>query len=254
MASASRSIEAVRRRVRRRPAASGDEGDLVARRLRQLLASHHVDVAIDVGANRGMYSEMLRSRLAFSGRIVSFEPDPDLFDELTSRMGSDRQWTGRCVAAGSERGTSTLNRVPRAPGLNSLLPPSEEGARQFNAFGSVEPVEVAVDRLDACLPPLIGESGNLLVKIDTQGYELEVLRGTGALVDRVAILQIEVPSRKLYSGMASATELLSFLDASGFELVDVVTGGRDRDGVFLLDFDVIAARRFPGDGVPGHNG
>jgi hypothetical protein len=83
------------------------------------------------------------------------------------------------------------------------------------------------------------------LKIDTQGYELEVLLGATELLGRVSVLQLEIPAIELYTGMADASRLLALVRSSGFDLVDILPGGRDRDDLFLLDFDVIAARRTP---------
>jgi hypothetical protein len=72
-----------------------------------------------------------------------------------------------------------------------------------------------------------------LLKIDVQGYELDVLRGAG---DRIAVVDevfVEASFAQLYTGQPLAAEVITYLDRCGLRLVDVFGVARDADGIAL---------------------
>ena len=60
--------------------------------LRRFFHHFSVDCVFDVGANRGQYARMLRSKVGFQGDIISFEPVPELVNELEQISASDPHW------------------------------------------------------------------------------------------------------------------------------------------------------------------
>jgi len=63
-----------------------------------------------------------------------------------------------------------------------------------------------------------------LMKIDTQGSELEVLQGASKVLKDVEVLYITVPLMRIHKGSPLALEILSFCKESGFELLNYVDG------------------------------
>ena len=59
-----------------------------ALRLRDCLTAHDINLVLDVGANIGEFVQKIR-RLGYRGLVVSFEPNPEAFAQLTRRWGSD---------------------------------------------------------------------------------------------------------------------------------------------------------------------
>jgi hypothetical protein len=57
-----------------------------------------------------------------------------------------------------------------------------------------------------------------LLKIDTQGSELDVLRGAAELLARFQAVYCEVSFLELYAGQALASEVVAYLFERGFEL------------------------------------
>jgi FkbM family methyltransferase len=156
----------------------------LARKLRQVFAHHAIESVLDIGANEGQHAAFLRDFAGFPGRIVSFEPDPDLAGPLATRAAGDPLWTSRPVALGATAGTLPFHRM-RGTQFNSLRPPDPaQPAYLREANTVVTTIEVPVQRLDdlaSDLPP----PDRCFVKIDTQGFDLEVLAGwTGLSLPR----------------------------------------------------------------------
>jgi hypothetical protein len=92
------------------------------------------------------------------------------------------------------------------------------GARQKSIFGMDEAgvIRVPIRRLDACvLAPLQLPS---LLKIDVQGFELEVLKGATVLLPELDAVYVEASDVALYEGQALNAEIERFLVDSGFRV------------------------------------
>ena len=148
-----------------------------------LLSEFEVDALIDVGANDGRFGSELR-RHGYHGRIFSFEPAAAVYQRLAARAAKDRWWDAYQVALGDREQTGVLN-LMAATGFNSFLQPNSLALRLFGAgTESRGEVSVSVARFDRILPTLLteGHGQRIFLKVDTQGYDLNVLRGAGELL------------------------------------------------------------------------
>jgi FkbM family methyltransferase len=136
--------------------------------------------AIDIGANIGDISEKL---LESGYEIYAFEPFPEVFEKLKHRFDSSNQFHSYPVAVGSIDETrefylaqdKTEESVYKDSALyNSLTKHSMPGDIVF--VGSITVPVRSLESLHASgeLPDDIG-----LVKVDTEGFDIEVLRGMG---------------------------------------------------------------------------
>ena len=81
------------------------------------------------------------------------------------------------------------------------------------------------------------------LKLDTQGFEMEVLRGATTTLERVQILQLELSLRPLYEGEPGFLEVSNWLAERGLELVGLEPGFVEASTGRLLQSDVLLARR-----------
>lgn len=120
------------------------------------------DLVFDVGANVGNKTRVF---LGLGARVVAFEPQADCVTELTARIGSRGDFTIEQCALGAKSGEATLH-VQASSGSSSLL--ESWGNR------TIDHVKVPVRTMDE----MIRKYGiPQYVKIDVEGYELEVLEG-----------------------------------------------------------------------------
>ncbi len=122
---------------------------------------------VDVGANLGLYTVLLSRLVGPTGRVISFEPDPELFGLLqkSCERNGCANVKAHNVALGSRPARMPMRRMILNSGDNTL------GSQGSGLFRSEVMIEVArLDDLDANLRPD-------LIKIDVQGWEFEVLRG-----------------------------------------------------------------------------
>ena len=203
------------------------------------LRSRRVDLVFDVGANDGGYATQIR-RWGYGGEILSLEPTADAFGKMRAQAQADARWTPRKLAAGSKPGCAEIN-VSRNTKFNSFMPPSSL-AKDFDRNMEVLATErVEVVTLDSLLDGLACERPFL--KIDTQGFEHEVLEGSHDLLQRCVGVQLELPIEHIYEGVWSFEAGLAYMRQRGFtvaQMTPVTPITSDRASV--LEFDCVFRR------------
>ncbi|EID15457.1 FkbM family methyltransferase [Mycolicibacterium phlei RIVM601174] len=76
---------------------------------------------------------------------------------------------------------------------------------------------MTLSRLDHVWPKEFGDPH--FVKVDVQGYDLEVLKGFGDLITRVYCAEVEVRIARQYRGQPSPSDVYEFMSDHGFDLV-----------------------------------
>jgi FkbM family methyltransferase len=210
------------------------------RRRARLLQGRRITLLLDVGANTGQFAEKVRAT-GYRGRIVSFEPLSGAYAELSRLSAGDPEWEARRTALGEKDGTVDIN-VAGNLTSSSLLPMGErhlESAPQ-SAYVGTETVSTA--RLDDVWEELARPDDRVWLKLDVQGYELHVLRGAKAVLDRIDVVQAEMALQHLYEGDSTWRELIDWLEARGFRLAGIEPGFEDPQSGELLQADGIFVR------------
>ena len=211
-----------------------------------LLRLYRVDCVLDVGANEGQFAQRIRAG-GYRGPIVSFEPLPDVFAKLEQAASADDRWVPRNHALGRESTTTTIHRSARYTGMSSLLPASEYGAKARGLQETI-PVEIQVRRLDEVLDEVLaavrptGERARIFLKMDTQGYDLQVFGGLGDRVRDVVALQSELAFVPMYEGMPTFCEALDVYGSAGFEVSALYPVRRQLRTARLVECDCLMVR------------
>ena len=166
----------------------------------------------DVGANVGQSIDAFRSWFP-DGYIHSFEPSPTIFKPLKAKV--ERLPNVACwnMALGSEPADGLLNEnsmsewsslLPLDSGWGSVVRQTSVPVRTVDSFSE----EHRIAEID-------------LLKSDTQGFELEVLRGARKMLQeaRVGLIYCEIIFTQLYKGVPPFTAICNFLLEHGFSLV-----------------------------------
>lgn len=223
--------------ARRWRARRGGLGEHLAR----LFEVRGVDAVVDVGAHRGKYCRFLREDLGFRGPVLSVEPIAELARALEARAAADADWRVVRCALGPQPGTARLN-VMASSDFSSLLDPTQAGTREFAARNAVARTEeVPVRTLDDVLADFAPEARSLYLKLDTQGYDLEVLRGARRSLGRIAALQSEISFIALYAGMPAWRESIERIEALGFAVSGIFAVSREPT-LRLVEADCVFVR------------
>ena len=225
------------------------------RKLGHLIAASHLEImlraleincVIDAGANRGDYGALLRD-IGYTGLIISFEPVNAICDGLRSRAARDEQWHVYQYALGSADERKAIN-VTSATGFTSFHRANAYGHRRFGnkQVDIARQEDVEVRRLDGLFETLglshDTSSLRIFLKMDTQGYDLEVFKGAGGVLDYVHGLQSELSVRHIYEGMPDYIDALTEFREKGFEVTGMYPVSRDHESGVVIEFDCMMRR------------
>lgn len=212
-------------------------------RLVRSLEHAGIDTVLDIGANVGQFSSMLRTS-GFAGRLISVEPLTTAFAQLARRAGRDPQWQVINNAVGSAPGTAQIN-VSANSFSSSLLMMTRRHLEAAPDSAVIGVQDVSVTTVADLMTQLDLDPERTLLKIDTQGFEEPVLAGAGDLLDTFAAVQLELSFVELYEGQLLFDDLASQLRDRGMRLWTFETGISDDtgrllqcDGLFLRSTDV----------------
>ncbi len=202
--------------------------------LRQLVGPDAA-VIVDVGANTGQ-SAALFSRLFPRATILAIEPFDASYNAIRAR-GLQRV-RPHLAAVGARNGSAVLH-VNSQSATNSLLPANSEGQRLFpGQIEQVSTVKVEMVTLDS-FATREGIDRIDLLKIDVQGTELEVLRGSESVLPRVHVVQIECNFIALYENSAVFSEVDVALRRAGFEFFNFYGLHQDPESRRLIFGDAL---------------
>jgi FkbM family methyltransferase len=211
-------------------------------RLARTLDARGLDCVLDIGANVGQFATLTR-RAGFAGRIISCEPLAGAFGELSDRAARDQQWVPLHTAVGRAPGETTIN-VSANSFSSSVLEMTDAHLSSAPGSGYISSETVPLTTVRELVAEHAVDPGRTLLKIDTQGYEEEVLAGAGDLVGLFGAIQLELSFVELYAGQLLFDDLYGLMKEKGYQLHSLEPGFSDPDGR-LLQCDglfVLAAR------------
>jgi FkbM family methyltransferase len=208
--------------------------------LKELFSLHKIDCVLDVGANTGQYRDLLRDKVGYQGEILSFEPVSHISIALSKRAKSDPHWKVFPFALGSAAGSAQIN-VTKAPSRNSLLAPRTDMVEGFWSVDAVTHLEtVTIHTVDDFLSRhgIDCASRSVYLKLDTQGFDLEVVKGAASSLKHIHALQLEASMRPIYHGMPGYQEAIAFMNNSGYEVTGLFKIASD-EKLRIVEFDCV---------------
>jgi len=208
----------------------------------EFLQARQVDVVFDVGANEGQFGLSLRER-GYRGQIVSFEPIHAAFEILQGRAAQDEGWQAHPVALGDAPGTAVIN-VAALSVFSSILSHRNAATAFDPRAAPTRTEEISVSTLDQFAPAFAGRS--CFLKVDTQGYERQVLLGAKETLAQLQGVQMELPLVHLYSEVWGLGEAIRFMADRGFVVAQMhPVNFHHADPVSWVEADCVFRRTDP---------
>jgi len=209
--------------------------------LQRMLSTHEINLVIDVGANTGQYARALR-QCGFKGRIVSFEPLPQAYSRLAHNARHDHLWTVfPPTAIGDVEGVIDIN-ISGNTVSSSVLPILQTHVKTAPKSAYVATESVPITRLDSVWPGLCHPGDKGFLKIDVQGFEMEVLKGTSSVISQIRGLEIELSLVPLYARQELYDRMVEYIGKLGFELWSLSPELADNESGRLLQLDGVFFR------------
>lgn len=205
---------------------------ILCRNLRLLSQSITFEEIIDVGANEGQFALMARFCWP-DATIDCFEPDPSTFEKLKRNHGNDSKISCYPFALGDKEEYLDLY-INENSVQNSFLIEKR--------YRVGETTRVPVKTLDMLYRDLNTQKKRLL-KIDVQGYELQVLKGFQDNIATVSHLLVEISLMDVFEGGRPLDEVWRVIRELGFSYCQIVDQYHDPELSVVTQMDVLFERR-----------
>ncbi len=216
-------------------------------------AYEHIEIAISTAQNLKNTSSKSQSIIldvgggqATTARIFSkhyphlpiyvFEPIKSNFKAIEQSLDRTENWKLINKAVGSTVGTSVINIAQRVT-ASSLLELNtddldENTYKTALKLQNTEEIQITTLDIEASKDTIVE-----VLKLDVQGFELEVLKGATTVLPRTKIIVLEINNHQGFKNGPTYYEIDAFLREHNFELYNIYPGFRDRNK--LMDWDSI---------------
>ena len=169
------------------------------------------DIVWDVGANIGYFTQKFAEKVGENGKVYAFEPAPNTFLSLVNNCSNYKNITCKNIALSNESG----NLAFRDSGINN---DPTTGIVNFDTPNAIQVTVATGDEL------ILTKSVPIptIIKIDVEGYELEVIKGMKEMLNNQLVKKIfieihffELNKRGMETG---ANEIIQNLVESGFKV------------------------------------
>lgn len=212
----------------------------IVRRMR-IINYYNIDTLLDIGANIGQYALDMRG-IGYKKRIISFEPLKSAYNELEKVSSGDDNWLVRNYALGNQDMESIINVSDNSVSSSILnILPSHLKVAPKSKYISKEKIEVK--KVDSIFNSFCNKENNVMIKIDTQGFEKKVLEGAIESLSNIKIIQLEMSIIPLYEDEMLFVEMINYLEDKGFKLFSIENGYSDSISEQLFQIDGIFVQK-----------
>jgi FkbM family methyltransferase len=214
-------------------------GELYKLMNRSWFSKRDIQLVLDVGAHQGLFIETVLALLP-DVEIYAFEPHVGCAEQIKA-VYPEAQVKVFPVALGSKSEDRAL-RISHFSPASSLLASHTRLLQEFPETAVDQVVPVHVKRLDEIEEIVSHRPFKGLLKIDVQGFELEVLQGSVRLFDQIAVIICEANLASLYQEQATLAELITFLESHHYRLLDMTSPIRSPVSQEILYLDLAFIR------------
>ena len=180
------------------------------------LQDYNINTIFDIGANTGGWAGYIYDFFP-KACIYSYEPLNDCFSSVEKKARKISNIKAYNFALGEKTGKFTIFRSSQASS-SSLLEMGELHKEAFPKTSEISQEEITVKRLDDVAKDLEIKE-NIFIKIDVQGYELNVIHGGKELIQKSAVLLVETSFQTLYEEQPLFNEVFMTLTKLGFKFM-----------------------------------
>ncbi|WP_162894874.1 FkbM family methyltransferase [Rhizobium terrae] len=201
------------------------------------LRKRGITLYLDVGANTGQTGRRLRD-MGWEGRICSFEPIPECYEKLAAAAASGRDWQTFNYAVGDRDGQAEIG-ISQNRASSSLRAATDLLVAIHQPIRYEAKATVALTTLDSLFDRLASANDVVHLKIDTQGFERNVILGAANSLKRIDSVRMEVAVSEVYAGEMVVPEAITLMTQMGFVLIEAWPAWRHPRTKEVLHFDLL---------------
>lgn len=196
------------------------------------LQEFEIKTVIDVGANVGQFAKEIREKLP-NAFIYSFEPLKECFVELKKLEQLDNKIKAFNFALGEKDDKSIIHKSSYTLS-SSLLNMSDIHKDEFPYTKDSTTEEIEVRKMDDIFEK-IDLKKEILIKVDTQGYEDRVINGGLKIFSIAKVIIIETSFVSLYDGQPLFNNIYSSLTSINFTYRGAIHQKIGKNGEILFE-------------------
>jgi FkbM family methyltransferase len=191
-------------------------------------------VILDVGGGTATTASLF-SKAFPKHKLYIFEPIPTNFKEIEQSKYRTEKWQLVNKAVGSKIGETEMHIANRitASSLLDLNPEKVEGL-YADVLREKSTLSIQITTIEHEIPKNVPVD---ILKMDVQGYEMEVLKGCGAVLNNIKLIVLEINNHDGFKEAPTYFEIDEFMRNNNFELYDLLPNYREAGK--LLDWDAI---------------
>ncbi|MFA6540364.1 MAG: FkbM family methyltransferase [Bacteroidota bacterium] len=186
---------------------------LISRNKYRWLQSREINTIVDIGANNGQFADFIHQVMP-GVSIYSFEPLAMPFEQLVELSKTIHTLHCFNYAIGATNGEVEINENDFSAS-SSILPMGDLHVSSFPFTKNSIVKAIPIRTLDSFIPE-IHPVKSILLKIDVQGFELEVLKGAEKFVNMVDVIIVETSFFELYKTQPLFRDIYEYLLKKGF--------------------------------------
>lgn len=193
-----------------------------------LLSRAGFGLVLDVGANQGQFVSKIRE-LGYNGPIASFEPMQEAFRRLNAMAEQDNKLAVFNTALGASNEAREIF-ISGNSASSSFLPIEDMTVRAEPLTSVVGKETVQIQRLDEVAETVFAlrTPGPVLLKMDTQGFERDVLEGAPATLADIDYILAECSLVPVYQGEPLVEDQIAWLRRRNFVPISMALGWSDQ--------------------------
>jgi FkbM family methyltransferase len=196
---------------------------------------------IDAGANEGQFAIGANKAFPYA-KIHCFEPGSAAFNRLKFNLSGIANITFHKKALGADNKTTKLH-LTNNDQSSSLLCLHNNHKSAYPSIEEIGVENVEMVMLSQEFNDLAG-SQPVLLKIDTQGYEMEVLKGAEKMLDSVDWILLETATKQMYAGESEFKNIHQWLEDRKFGFLAPIEIHFSASGS-PCQFDALFVRKSP---------
>lgn len=184
------------------------------------LTQKRIRTVLDIGANEGQFAAFVRGLIP-DAKIFSFEPIASCYDKLIENTKSDKNLIPFNLALGEKNQDAEMFKNDFSPS-SSLLKIGLEHVNNFPFTGRQTKETVRLAMLDS-IKELDDARSEVLMKVDVQGYEMNVIKGGVGFISKFKpVIVLEVSFANLYENEPPFDELYNFMQGLNYSFKGVL--------------------------------
>ena len=194
---------------------------------------YHPNTVVDVGAYKGEWTTNVLNTFSES-KFLMIEAQPKLKEHLQKIAGKNNNVIFESTLVGSTENDMKEFTVMKTG--SSVFEQTHEGKAERSK------VKLNTKTLDS----IVNEhqlKGDFFLKMDVQGYEIEVMKGAEELLKNTPVILLEASLLNYNSGAPLVDEIVSFLKDKGYLLFDICEFHRKSEDGVLNQVDLIFAKK-----------